>query len=261
MQEYNIRRRLVLLLILASCLNLQATPILSQWQDGTASHLFNNWDSSDTLDLSDEDGQTLPALGTAGLTLSTGVAGAGETVNGHSAISVSGLALLSGSDLFYTTAFGAVNANNLAGMAFDFYTANTEIVDLGFYFRSTANGGSVWYYSLPSISIGAWNTYYTSFSYSSYWIGFDNPGYELFEGSAAAEFSAALASVSQLGFYVEYLNVGGAGNQVYGIDNFGLTVPEPETYLALGMALLTVAIVFRKNISESLAEARAVMLR
>jgi hypothetical protein len=51
------------------------------------------------------------------------------------------------------------------------------------------------------------------------------------------------------------------------LDNFALNdaivdlkVPEPETYLVLGMALLSVVVVFRKRICESLTEARTMMM-
>ncbi|MFU8779968.1 MAG: PEP-CTERM sorting domain-containing protein, partial [Kiritimatiellia bacterium] len=86
------------------------------------------------------------------------------------------------------------------------------------------------------------------------WFGWGN---DSFAGVAGSAFSAALADVARIGIYITYQpNLAG---QVYGIDNFGLTVPEPETYMILGMALLSVAVVFRRRITESLAEARAVL--
>jgi hydrogenase/urease accessory protein HupE len=59
-----------------------------------------------------------------------------------------------------------------------------------------------------------------------------------------------------VGFWIAYNENTTQGHK---LGLYGISVPEPETYLILGMALLSIAIVFRKRISESLAEARALM--
>jgi hypothetical protein len=52
---------------------------------------------------------------------------------------------------------------------------------------------------------------------------------------------------------VTYLD--GVAGQKYGVDNFVRTfnVPEPETYAALGFALISICITFRRKITDTLA--------
>ncbi len=236
----------------------QATPILVQWEDGLTNP-FSNWVSSEAPDFGILGDQT---LGAATLLL-TGDEGDGTLVGGNAnALSIAGDRVDFGTDLYYTTGFGTVDLNDFAGFSFDFYAPdNDEIGQLGFYFRSTANS-TVWFYEINPLGMfsGSWVNFSGIFDNSGGdWLGFTDASgtYNSIDAGYVASFSAALGTVTEIGFFI---GADGGAGQGYGIDDFGLTVPEPETYLALGMALLTVALVFRRNISQSLAEARAMML-
>jgi len=145
-----------------------------------------------------------------------------------------------------------------AGVSFDFYSSQpSDSAQVSLYFQATS--GNVWYYDV-GLAANGWDSYSATFTYSfAGWFGITDDGFVTYEaiGDFSAIFDADLATVSRLGISIVYDNANGA--QVYGIDDFGLTVPEPETYVVLGMALLTMAFVFRKRITVSLAEARAMM--
>ncbi len=224
--------------------------ILLDWQDGTAGRLFSDW--------------TVGAFG--GEALPPGVSAPTNGVNQGGAFSVTGntvenppygvYAALYTTDAFagnmnaYTNpAAGITIPTDIAGMSLEL-TGGTPS-GLGFYFQSDVNGGSVWFYDIFSVS--GPGEYSASFGSATGWEGYLNNDWTGVPGSS---FDAALADVSRVGFYLYY---NPNENQVYGLNEFGLTVPEPETYVVLGMALLTMAFVFRKRITASLAEARAMM--
>jgi hypothetical protein len=235
--------------------------VLVEWQDGDTKG-FANWDSEELL----------------GGTVKDDIASG--SVGGRTAMvtdpDVVDETLFT--DVHFTTDTGLIADGNLSawgasdvdlkGMQFDFY-ANADgdgtgaPTGLGFYFADT--GGHVWYYDIdPSYITDGWATYSVDFefNYSAYgqsgWYGFaDNTwASPLVEGNFTTDI-ATDGAVDRLGVWIAYDTFN--SDQAYGIDDFGLTVPEPETYLVLGMALLSVAIVFRKRISDSLAEARAMM--
>lgn len=177
------------------------------------------------------------------------------------------------SDVIYTPGLGgnmtsyAPSGASISGMRFDFYAgANGSVAgtgapnDLGFYFQTTV--GHVWFYDIDTLAIGnGWNTYEASFDFNAGlgWYGFDDidrSGASYGDGDEAT-FLADLALVDNLGIWITYADDKPTG--IYGIDNFGLTVPEPQTYVVLGVALLTVAFVFRKRITDSLANTQAML--
>lgn len=109
------------------------------------------------------------------------------------------------------------------------------------------NGGTGAYYyeiDLSGQTAGTWATYTVNFGSTLGWSD---------EGSGADAFSTVAASVSQIGFRVTYLD--GVASQEYGVDNLArqFNVPEPETYAALGFALISICITFRRKISDTLA--------
>jgi len=121
--------------------------------------------------------------------------------------------------------------------------------NLGFYFASTSGGE--WYYDIDTSYISdGWNTFGIQLNQSAQ--GYGGSWYEEAGGS-----TFSITDVTRVGLWIAYN--GNNSTQEHRIGLYGLSVPEPETYLILGMALLSVAIVFRKRISESLAEARAMM--
>lgn len=246
------------LTVTASC--SIATPILFDYEDGE-NIAFSDWAIEEV-----NAGTVEGAI--------AGEPGAGTTVGANNnAISITADTagdITPRTDVIFTTAFnpgGGADMNSygpystdIAGIRFDFYAgANGDgtgaPIDLGFYFSTTDN--EVWYYTISGIADG-WNTYFTYFDYNygSGWYGYSDNTWGT-DISSQVEFDAAIANVDRIGLYITYQT--DLDGQQYGIDDFGLTVPEPETYMVLGMALLSVAVVFRKRITESLAEARSVM--
>jgi len=238
-------------------LNAMATPILYSYQDGD-DFAFDGWTSEGVF-------------GGAGTETPTY-----NTVDGRTAVLLDpnvGNSLQT--DVILTPALTGVGYQNMnaygpsgtqiAGMSFDFYAgANGNgtgaPAGLGFYFQTTGN--HVWYYDILPAYIGdGWNTYSLAFSYdadpygSGGWYGYTDNTQTTPLGSG--DFTTDLGLVNGLGIWITYQD--NNSDQIYGIDDFGLTVPEPETYMVLGMALLTMAFVFRKRITDSLADARSMM--
>jgi len=247
---------LITLSLLATA--VQAAPMLYNWQDGSVERPFADWTSVDAIN--GGAGTATPGAG-ASLTITPGPLGVGDIRQDD--IYTTNLGLLGGATPADMTSYGA-SGTEIAGMRFDFYAgadgAGHGAPDgLWFYFQTTDS--ERWYYEIDTGYINdGWNTYDVSFDWgadrygSLNWFGIDGVGDPII---GAAGFDAAITDIAGLGISIQYLE--NNSTQTYGIDNFGLTVPEPETYMVLGMALLTVAFVFRKRITESLDEARAMM--
>ncbi len=245
---------------------------LVEWQDGD-SNPFAGW-AGDGLGRDRYDSGSGDGAAEATLDLNGGV---GQSVGSHGTaleIDPSDQAEFElERDLFYTTDAALIGDRSVgyAGIRFDFYAdadgdgVSDGVADaperIGAFFHTAVDvvGGQAaayWFYEIDSTSISAlWNTYDFSFA-SGAWTAYTDlsfPGTEII-GASIYDY---LDTVDQIGFTVSYREDN--TTQIYGVDNFGLTVPEPETYMVLGMALLSIAIVFRKRISDSLAEARAMM--
>jgi len=142
-------------------------------------------------------------------------------------------------------------------VSFDFYTQHALggglPGNLHFYFVGT--NSTVWTYELgPELTGNSWNSLTVELSWS--WNGYGTAGWEkngLGIGSHA-ELRGALSEVSEIGILLMYQ--GGVGNQVYGLENFAYSYPEPGTYAALGFALMSLSIVFRGKLSDSLTNLR-----
>jgi hypothetical protein len=130
---------------------------------------------------------------------------------------------------------------------FDFYLdANADAAgfnQLTFFF---VGGGDTWYYQVDvsGQTGGNWATYSVPFSGSTGWTT-----------TSVDPFTTDVASVSSFGFEVSYVT---GATQTYGFDNVrrGFTVPEPETYAAIGFALVALAMAFRKQLTDMLAVVR-----
>jgi hypothetical protein len=139
------------------------------------------------------------------------------------------------------------------------YTANAgHTISFDFFFDEAAfaatdglslffnNSGANWYYEidLSGQAANTWATYTVNFGSETGWSD---------EGGGAPSFSTAAAGVTQIGFRLNYLD--GVAGQKYGVDNLTRTfnVPEPETYAALGFALISICITFRRKITDTLA--------
>ena len=147
------------------------------------------------------------------------------------------------------------NGLAIASVSFDFYAGadgTTGAPDaLSLYFQTD---GAVWFYQVDNI-VDGWGNYTVGITSESGWVGWDSAAVGATQLSGT--FLTDLASVDHLGFSIAY--VADLDGQQYAFDDVALQIPEPETYLVLGMALLSVAVVFRKRISDSLAEARSMM--
>lgn len=145
------------------------------------------------------------------------------------------------------------NGSDMPYLQMNFYSDPAgEPEGLGFYFQGN---GHEWYYDIDSSYVNdGWNTFRIQLSDTADPYG----GYGWYEEdyTPGATIATDMQSVDRVGWWIAYNT---AANQTQQVGMYGISVPEPETYLLLGMALLSVAIVFRKRISESLAEARAVM--
>ncbi len=226
--------------------NADSAIILVDWQDG-AGNPYAGWSTSafggyglpNTLNpLSEDTVAGTPAIEITGSTTDFSVRGVLLTTDEFA-----------GPTVDYDNSGSDVDA-----LTFDFYAVGTVPSLLGFYFQSS--GGSHWFYNIASIGAAdAWNTYEVGVA-SSGWLGYGNLDWT---GAPGETIDAAWADISEVGMYF-WFNPNQAG-QEYALADYGvgMTVPEPETYVVLGMALLTVAFIFRKRITVSLAEARAMM--
>ncbi len=240
--------------------NVAGAPILLDLQDGGV-YPYDGWTDGQV------DGYPQPT----GLTVDE------ATLGGQNAIRMEGTAaddtvravLVStpsfGSDMHdYTPLPGFAPPGNyqVTQLQFAFYhTADGPPSQIGFFVQTAS---SVWYYDIvPVDNAGNWETYSVDFSDGG-WYGFTDSTWSTPVNFSS--FSAALGNVTGLGGYV-YFNPDEADPQTYGIYNYGLfgtevdsmAIPEPETYVVLGMALLSMAFVFRKRITDSLAEAKAMI--
>lgn len=231
--------------------SLTAAPLLD-WQDGSAGYTYDAW----SIDPIDSTYVSPPAA----LVLNTfGGAGTSMGLPAQQAISITGNTTDPAirAAVFSTTAFGnnmndyEGSGSKVAGLQFDFYSGSGAPSKIGFFLE--ALGGSVWYYDVTPVHSSGWQTYGVSFGGSG-WYGFTD---STWSASAAVSLDSILGDVEKVGMYV-YFNPNQTG-QDYGVGTYGLTVPEPETYVVIGIALLSVAFIFRRKITDSLAEARAMV--
>lgn len=137
-------------------------------------------------------------------------------------------------------------------ISFDFFRdTGSDAIDpgLNFYF---VGGGVTWYY-IVDVSTqldGSWATYTIPV--------------DVFSGSPAgwtpsvpSTFSSDVMSVSEIGFELSYAT-GTLGGQLYAFDNVrrGYLVPEPETYAAIGFALVALCMAFRRQLQDLLVMVR-----
>lgn len=132
-------------------------------------------------------------------------------------------------------------------LTFEFITFGDAPTELAFYFQSgvrtytydliAAQGapsltGSR-FYSVPIMAYSGWNL----------WGG----------GGTEAQYLLDLKTVSAIGFGVQAT---GNGIEVYGIDNLGFAVPEPESVWMILAVILSLMITFRSRLSGLLGQIR-----
>jgi len=140
-------------------------------------------------------------------------------------------------------------------IVFDFYSETTNAGLLRLYFIGGASD-YVWYYDLTPTVLG-WHTYEANMLAEGPFGGWYSPA----QGASGLLNSTLwndLATVDEVGIYLAYQP--NFENQIYGIDNFELNdeyhTPEPGTVAALGFALVSLAIVFRKELNGKLEHLR-----
>lgn len=126
-------------------------------------------------------------------------------------------------------------------VGFDFYASEAlGAGGLQLYFTSTTDGRT-WYYTFNNLQVGTWQSLYAPLFESS-WDSFGTP---------TTDFATALEGIDEIGFRLTYLT-DLPGGQSYFFDNFrrGYSVPEPGTYAALGFALSSLGLTFRRRLNS-----------
>jgi len=118
----------------------------------------------------------------------------------------------------------------------DFWGSNYVAGAVQFRWKSTTNS-SVWRYDVtPSPLTQTWATVTAPLTNWSEWK------YPV--GSSEARYLSDLQSIEWVGVYI-YRNT--ADEQIYGIDNFSLTIPEPAELVMLAAAIATSGMSFRRK--------------
>jgi hypothetical protein len=107
-------------------------------------------------------------------------------------------------------------------VTFDFLADTVEPFALQVRWGST-NSSKQWRYNLDAPDVGDWTTYSASL------LDWDDWDYA---GGTEAQYLADLGSIDWIGIYIFRT---GAGEQIYGIDNFMLMIPEPTQCMMLGV--------------------------
>ena len=241
--------------LLAGSMSLHAAVIIMDGSDGTSQ--FSDWQSQNPFGGS----------GTAVLTQPSTIGGATAALRmdvnapaGQPAIDyIFGSGNLQGGNGNWWTLGGGVK-----GLTFDFYTTpgDTIPLSLNLYFRSSSGSGYFWYTTLPLPANDGWKSDQGNSTYPAGYAAnvdyYRGSWQELSGNDSYADWSAALANVTEVGIWVNWPQ--GEVN-TYAIDNFGLhddlvvyTTPEPGTFLALGTALLSLGMTFRRKIGQSLED-------
>ncbi len=265
----NIHFKYVLLLTVAVSMFTAVGEAASIVEDWTAGGI-RDWDIANALGGAAYGGLTEGSLG-VGHANALIISGGASLVGRSDAISADDAGLSTDFIGNYATGVGLEGGTigAIEGLSFDFYVdsgpASGGPSGITLFFDTSYDvgspGGGTWFLDITGVANG-WGSYgsnidtlsLASVSYGDWYSG---------EFSTVGDWSGSLALVTDIGIELDYLS--SIAGQIYGVDNFTLSegnfaVPEPETYLVLGMALLSVAVVFRKRISESLAEARAMLM-
>jgi len=125
-------------------------------------------------------------------------------------------------------------------VGFDFFGSEDISPDgLSMYFTST-NSAGYWLYTFSGILGNTWQSFDAPISSSSdgSWLGV----------GTSTTFAQAITAINQIGIQITYT---GEGGELYQFDNFrrGYMVPEPGTYAALGFALSSLGLTFRRRLN------------
>jgi len=118
---------------------------------------------------------------------------------------------------------------------FDFWSEDVEPDTLQVRWHGTAND-EIWGYTISPAGVGSWGTYTAPLANWEDWKM--NPFVD------ESDFLADLNSIDWIGVYIFR---DGTDQEIYGLDDFGLNVPEPEEYMMLAAALVTAFLALRRR--------------
>ena len=150
-------------------------------------------------------------------------------------------------NLDYT--LGGSFATNISSIRMNFYGDADGVGSLSIYFMGA---GVVWYSDVSSFA-GNWRQVAVNVGWSLDWYRLDGTP------ETSGDYSNSLADVDEVGITLGWQQ--GVVEQSFGIDSFWLDdesmpVPEPETYMMLGVALLSLGMTFRRKIGDSMGPIR-----
>jgi len=112
-------------------------------------------------------------------------------------------------------------------IAFYFWSGDVSANTLQVRWQSSTNS-YVWGYVLTPPGAGSWSTLNAGFANWDDW--------DIDPGGSEDQYLADLSSIDWIGIYVTR---SGTDEQVFGLDNFNLAIPEPEEWFLLTAALAT----------------------
>jgi hypothetical protein len=118
---------------------------------------------------------------------------------------------------------------------FDFWASNQVPNQLALRWQSFTNS-YIWSHGFSVVSTQSWITLSSSLLDWEDWV--------LGPGASEDMFLADLSSINWIGVYIERP---GPGAQIYGLDNFGLMVPEPSEWAMLAAAALSAWSIYRRR--------------
>ena len=116
---------------------------------------------------------------------------------------------------------------------FDFWSEDVVPDTLQVRWHGTASD-EIWGYTLNPSGVGSWGSYSAPFANWEDWKL--NPFVD------ESDYLADLNSIDWIGVYIFR---DGTDEEIYGLDDFGLNVPEPEEYMMLAAALVAAFLALR----------------
>lgn len=142
-------------------------------------------------------------------------------------------------------------------VSFKLTTFDDAPTGLNLYFATAAGGGQVWTYSFESVLPTGPGTATFSAPISYYSTGWFTADIPLLNQPGA--FAAALAGMTSIGISI----IGGTttGPDVYAMDEFAISVPEPETVWMILAVVLSLGVTFRSQLAGLAGQAKAMVFK
>lgn len=133
---------------------------------------------------------------------------------------------------------------------FRFYAESYQPSGLALYFHSDTSGRT-WVYNLGLPTVGVWAGYSVGMGSMGGWARED------LTPPDSADFLADLADVDWIGLYV--IRNPNTSSQNYGLDDFQLAVPEPQTICLLLAAMMSLGFTFRSKVGSAMAGMKSLL--